>query len=330
MPSFSDTAAFTQFWKNLPHMSVLRDLPPMFSIDQRKFYAYQVKIILQNYYVHLIQKKSAFAIDPIQEADLLIDDCPYFVNDIEFFKRILAIFYHLKDRHTTFLLLAPWNQWICLLPFTVEDYWEGNQHKIIVSKISIDGLPEDFKQGVEIIFYWNGMPISLYINNLSFQNNGAHSWARVALALRSLTIRPIAYNAPVDEDWVSPNHRDDNGTIKNIVLPWKVYMPNQVNNNSFTLNKTQGAAATFMGLDDNLLVSNNTIRDLISGSSKRAGSNTDNPQQSFDPQKLYSSTLKTKGEGIRVYPNLFFRLQQISMDLSTILQNCSNPYRNLA
>src|SRR6185312_4730375 len=160
MPIFNDIASFTQYWKSLPPISLLREVPPVLNIDERKFYSYQVKTILKNYYVHLIQKKSAYAINPVQEADLLIDDCPYFVNDVEFFKRILSIFYHLRDRHTSFLLPAPWNQWICMLPFMVESYWEGNQHKVIVSKISIDSLPADFKEGVEIL-YWNGTPISL-------------------------------------------------------------------------------------------------------------------------------------------------------------------------
>lgn len=260
MRLFQTQEEYKQFWNTLPLLASTRNLGIGLSTEERQLIALQTLVALNDYYVHLPQKISALAINPIQQARLLIDDAKYILEDLEFFKRVQAIFTQLRDRHTSFTLPAPWKNMFAILPFTPESYWAGNQRKVVVSKIAMDFGDPEFKPGVEIT-HWNSIPIGTYIQNLSWETSGAHPWARIAVSMRSLTIRPLAYMQPPDEDWVNLTYRSSSG-YKSIVIPWKIYIPEQDSGAGQASAPVSGAASILQGVDDNTLLINGALQDL--------------------------------------------------------------------
>ncbi|MBO9406196.1 hypothetical protein J7399_02055 [Shimia sp. R9_1] len=189
--------------------------------DERRDIANRLREVLGDYYVHLPQKVGSMAINPVRELELLADDADAYFSSHAFFRRLLSIFTSLRDRHTTVRMPAPWNQMIAFLPFVLESCYEDQRRKLIVTKLI--NAPDDphFNIGVEIT-HWNGVPIRTFIENFSWQTNGSNPWARIALALRALTLRPMAYAQPPDEDWVTLTFIDGTGAQRNSTFQWQV------------------------------------------------------------------------------------------------------------
>jgi hypothetical protein len=260
MSIFDSKEAFTSFWTRAPLLASVRSLGIGLTVDERQLMARQLLTILDEYYVHLPQKISALAINPVQEARLLFDDAKLIPTDMEFFQRVLIILNKLRDRHTIFTLPAPWSGIVAFLPMTLEPYFDGDYRRMILSKLAGDVGDPAFEPGVEVT-HWSGIPIGLYVQSLSWQTPGAHPFARIAIALRSLTVRPLAYMQPPDEDWVTLTYVSK-GAFKSIMLPWKIYVPGPGSSAAVASEEMTGAAATTQGVDDNTLLINGTWHDI--------------------------------------------------------------------
>ena len=208
---------------HLVPLAAQRSMPDVLTVSERAAIAEQLLLLLKNYYVHLPLKVSSLAINPLQQVRFLQDDVPYIENDSDCFRRIRLIFDSLKDRHTNFVLPEPWTRLVAYLPFAVESCWVGNRRLLMVTKIMGNIGNTRFKVGSEIT-HWNGVPIRRYVEQLSWETLGSNSFARVALALRSMTARSLGHGAAPAEDWVNLTFVSDRGT-DTIVIPWYIYSP---------------------------------------------------------------------------------------------------------
>ena len=197
----------------------------------------QALLLLEMHYVHLPLKRAMHAIDPIRRLKLLQFRLEKVEGEMEsetqFHKRLLEIFASLRDLHTHYQLPAPFRGRMAFLPFLIEQYFvpkktrkqaarglrkkarkvnckDERDEKFIVSRIvhkfirsSAKAGPEfdSFREGVEVVS-WNGVPIKRAIELNGETQAGSNLEARFARGLDSLTIRPLDYSLPPDEEWV--------------------------------------------------------------------------------------------------------------------------------
>src|SRR5262249_40457830 len=125
---------------------------------------------------------------------------------------------------------------VAFLPFLVEQYFDtdrkGNRsEKFLVSRIATKQFRSErvtkreasaFKPGVELL-YWNGVPIRRAIEINGEIQSGSNLDARFARGLDSLTIRPLRFSLPPDEEWVDITFRDLKKKVRTIRQHWLVY-----------------------------------------------------------------------------------------------------------
>ena len=199
----------------------------------------QIILLLEMNYVHLPLKRAMHAIDPIQRLKLLkyrLETKRKMEDEMQFHKRLLEIFASLRAIHTRYLLPTPFRRAVAFLPFLVEQYFEtdrqGNKvEKFLVSRVATRQFRSErvgrreaaaFKPGVELL-YWNGVPIRRAIEINGEIQSGSNLDARFARGLDSLTIRPLRFSLPPDEEWVDITFRDLKKKVRTIRQHWLVY-----------------------------------------------------------------------------------------------------------
>ena len=221
------------------------------SLAERQQIVDEALDLLEQFYVHLPQKQTMYAIRPTQKLKLLQYRMSQMSNDrmpseMQFHREMIDIFTSLRDLHTNYALPDPFNKAIAFLPFHVEEYFEGDKRKYIVSKIASWFSRPPFEAGVEIL-YWNGVPIAQAVEINADRVAGSNLEARHARGLESLTYRPMLTQLPPDEEWVIIGYRALNRTESEIKQPWLVLQP-QAATNGGTLNATSEEAVAF-GID---------------------------------------------------------------------------------
>jgi hypothetical protein len=249
-----------------PLLSNVRDIGTGLSIEEKELIGDQVLRVIRDFYVHLPLKVSSIGINPVRELELLIDDARYIASDSEFFYRLLTVVNRTHDRHTTVKLPAPLDNAVAFLPFALESCWENGARSLIVSKLTMDLGDPQFSIGVEIT-HWNGIPIGRYIERLSWQTAGANPFARIAIALRLLTTRPLAYILPPDEDWVVLTYRGSS-SIRSLGVPWRVHFTDVSKPPVANGSGNSGFAAATQGVDRSLSITNMAWKELYAGTSR--------------------------------------------------------------
>jgi cytosine/adenosine deaminase-related metal-dependent hydrolase len=203
------------------------------SLADRRTIVDQALILLEQNYVHLPFKRAMHAVDPLQRLRLLRYHLENIIDadmppEIEFHNEIASIFNALRDLHTTYRLPTPFRGKYAWLPFTIEEYWEGDYRHYMLSKLVGQPGPPSFKKGVEVL-YWNGMPIEKVVFQNAERQAGSNLAARWARGLNSLTIRPLAHGLPPDEEWVTLRYcyTDDDGKAltEEFSQKWLVFEP---------------------------------------------------------------------------------------------------------
>lgn len=218
----------------------------VFTAGDREKIIDQAITLLDGVYVHLTFKKTRHAVDPIQGLKNFRKDAVETVKDengVERFKlddrafhsRMISIFTGLRDLHTHYVLPHPYKNKVAFLPFLVEDYYEGEQRKYMVSKvfsrvndedpeaeedISVEDVAPGFEEGVDIT-HWNGIPMERAVELNGEQTAGGNEEARRARGLEYMTIRPLKMALPPDEEWVDITFKD-NGQTRNLRFDWYV------------------------------------------------------------------------------------------------------------
>jgi hypothetical protein len=198
-------------------------------------------VLLEMNYVHLPLKRALHAVDPLQRLRLMGfsleetrgADLP---GEMYFHQRMLEIFTSARDIHTMYLLPSPFDEMVAYLPFLIEEYFENNKRKFMVSRV-VESYYEPRREesagcqylepGVEVL-YWNGIPIERAIEINGEKQAGSNLDARFARGLDNLTIRPLDTSLPPDEMWVTLTYRAKNGKKYEMKQDWMVFNPRAV------------------------------------------------------------------------------------------------------
>jgi Peptidase family S41 len=200
-------------------------LPGELSFKDRQLLIDQALVLLEMFYVHMPLKRAMHAIDPVQQLRLI----RYHLNqrtevksadEIQFHNEMTKVFTSLRDLHTNYILPSPFKEKIAILPFQIEEFYEG-QRKYLVSRTVPGFNHPTFKPGVEVL-YWNGIPIDRAVEINSNSQAGSNLEARHAQGLDSLTFRPLMISTPPDEEWVVIGYRSLDGQDLELKQNWLV------------------------------------------------------------------------------------------------------------
>ena len=192
------------------------------TLRQRETVIDQAMLMLEDLYAHLPLKRALHAIDPIQRLRLLRLRHPA-IDEREFQSEMIDIFVGLRDLHTNYVLPSAYHPKYAFLPFRVEEYYEEQQRKYLVSAVSPLNTDPNVTKGVEIT-HWNGVPIDVAVARNASREAGSNPEARRARGLEALTLRWLGMALPPDEDWVTLTFSD--GTESKI--QWQIIEPDNL------------------------------------------------------------------------------------------------------
>ena len=206
--------SFDQFYKTL-----VSDMTP----KQRSVVVEQAILLLEGFYVHLPLKCAMYAVDPLRRLRLLQQQLEQrhslAISEQHFQREMMQIFASLCDQHTVYDLPQPYNKYYAWLPFKVEACYVRDRRKYLVTRV-IDGFRQ-LRKGAEILS-WNGVSIARAMEAAERQTIGGNAAARHALSLFNLTIRPLRYLPPPDEEWVAVGYRTPKGQKGEVWIRWVV------------------------------------------------------------------------------------------------------------
>ena len=85
--------------------------------------------LFEDYYVHLVLKRSLHGVDPVQRLRVLLGDGDAFPDTQAFHEEVLSIFTSVRDLHTTYKLPKYFHQRAAVLPFRLEEYFEATARR---------------------------------------------------------------------------------------------------------------------------------------------------------------------------------------------------------
>lgn len=179
-------------------------------------------------YCHLVQKRAAYAVDPVQALQLLRGRAAT-MSEGEFHLAVTSIVSGLRDAHTRYTGPRVQQGAVAMLPFLVEQYGPHDNPTFVVSKVSAPELIGDrkFVAGV-VLESWNSIPFARAVDLYSDRETGGRPDARRARALESLTFRALESGPPPDEMRVDIGYRTARGrTHHEIRIPWRVVYPDR-------------------------------------------------------------------------------------------------------
>jgi hypothetical protein len=182
----------------------------------------QALVLIEQAYVHLPLKQAMHGVDPIQRLKLLGQRLDQ-LSERQFHQELLSIFVELRDLHTNYLLPDPYSGRTAFLPFLMEEFFQDGTPRLMVSKLRAGFSDPHFVPGVEVT-YWNGVPIDRAVEVNAARQAGGNPDARHAQALEAMTIRPLGFSAPPDEEWVVIGFTDGQ-TEREIRIDWRVFQP---------------------------------------------------------------------------------------------------------
>jgi C-terminal processing protease CtpA/Prc len=160
------------------------------------------------------------AVDPVQRLRLLRYRQST-LSEQQFHAELLGIFTQLRDLHTIYLLPEPFNKHTAFLPFRIEEYFEGDARRYVVTQTRPGFTHPHFGPGT-VITHWNGVPIARAVELNAERHGGSNQEARRARGVATMTIRPLAWTAPPDEEWVVVGHTAG-GRTREIRVDWEVF-----------------------------------------------------------------------------------------------------------
>jgi hypothetical protein len=204
----------------LPDFRAILESDPMTPAD-RETLAAQAEAMIDGLYVHMLQKRAMYGIDPAQRLRLLRRKLPQ-MTDAQFHAELLRIFTELRDLHTNYILPTPYQGPFAFLGILIEQHWENDEPRWMVSKVfsALTGDPH-LVAGAEVT-HWNGSPMALAVTRNAELDAGSNPAARMARGLENMTLRDTAMSPPPDEDWVDLRY-SVNSTIFETRIPWRVF-----------------------------------------------------------------------------------------------------------
>ena len=192
----------------------------MLSAEDRQLLVDQALALIEHLYVHLPLKRAMHAVDPIQRLRLLKRRSTS-LSEPAFHAEMISIFTRLRDLHTTYILPQPLQSLIAFLPFRMDEFFDGDEQRYLVTEVKPALRDATFNQGV-LVTHWNGVPIHRAVEINADREAGSNLDARHARGLASMTIRPLAFSLPPDEEWVVVTFRAG-GRVRERRLKWEVF-----------------------------------------------------------------------------------------------------------
>ena len=212
----------------------------------------QALVLIEQVYVHLPLKRAMHAVEPIQRLKLLRQRLAG-ISERAFHNEMIAIFAHLRDLHTNYILPEWFRDRVAFLPFRIQDFFEGEERKYVVTQVkpgAINSKTADkyFKPGV-LITHWNGVAIHRAVEINAEREAGSNLEARRARGLEAMTIRSMALSLPPDEEWVIISYKvSPKARTREIRFNWKVMILDKSLEGIDPLSAT-GEAARILGID---------------------------------------------------------------------------------
>ena len=172
----------------------------MLSGAERQLLVDQALALIEQIYVHLPLKRAMHAADPLQRLKLLKLRSTS-LSEPAFHAELISIFTRLRDLHTNYLLPDPFRARTAYLPFRLEEFFEQDERRYVVTEVKPGTEDTSFKRGI-IVTHWNGVPIDRAVEINADREGGSNPDARHAQGLAAMTIRPLAMSLPPDEEWV--------------------------------------------------------------------------------------------------------------------------------
>jgi hypothetical protein len=142
-----------------------------------------------------------------------------------FHQELGSIFLSLRDPLTSYLLPAPFSNKVAFVPFLVEECFESRDGELtrryLVTRL-FDGFQEPhLVPGVEVL-RWNGIPIARAVELNGARVEASSLEERLTLGIRTLTVRPLSYSLPPEEDDVLVEYRTADDLLHQLKVPWLV------------------------------------------------------------------------------------------------------------
>ena len=195
---------------------------PDLTLNERRCLVDQALILIDQVYVHLPFKRAMHAVDPVQRLKLLRGRLGV-LSAREFHNELILIFNDLRDLHTRYILPGSYQGKSAYLPFLIEECYEGEEARYIVSKLMPGFCEANFQVGARVT-HWNGVAIERVVALNADRHGGSNAAARQARGLDALTIRPLSVDLPPDEDWVVLRYIMQ-GEVHETKFQWKVLAP---------------------------------------------------------------------------------------------------------
>ena len=212
---------------NRVSLAEFRQRAPGLEPGERSAILRQAELILAENYVHLDAKRKLTSFDPVAACQNLRETCASWdrspAAELLFHDRVLEVFWTLQDRHTAYLLPAPFSTATAFLPLTVDVARDKGGDQAVVSEVLYRAFPHQpdrsFVPGVRLVS-WNGIGIDRILG-LGLTRQMRNS-SRTLLTPRALTVRPLRVMPLPREDWVTIGYLSARGQQREIQLPWQV------------------------------------------------------------------------------------------------------------
>lgn len=204
----------------------LRDTKGTLTLDDRRTLVEQALVLFEANYVHLPLKSAMHAVHPVQRLRLLLTRLGRQTEQTmdpewRFHAALSSVFHSVRDLHTNYLLPAPFAGKVAFLPFRVEEYYDTDGPRFVVTHVVRDFKAPGFGPGV-LIHHWNGVPLERAVDLAGDRFAGSNPAARHSRGLQFLTIRPLVMHLPPDEDWVDVGYTGTDGGPRELRQPWRV------------------------------------------------------------------------------------------------------------
>jgi hypothetical protein len=205
----------------------LREAPSL-GKPERETIVRQALRQFEDYYLHLVLKRSLHGVDPVARLRVLLPQVMDFGDDQAFHEEVLSIFRSVRDLHTTYKLPEHFHKRAAVLPFSVEEYFDKDGAHVVVSRVERDwerlasdpgGAP--FARGV-VITTWNGLPVQRAIENNAERQGGCNAAARHARGVSTMTDRPLSLSPAPQETSVRLEFTDPAGAAGTVTCRWRV------------------------------------------------------------------------------------------------------------
>jgi hypothetical protein len=201
---------------------------PLLGKPERETIVRQALRLFEDYYVHLVLKRSLHGVDPVARLRVLLPQVMDFGDDQAFHEEVLSIFRSVRDLHTTYKLPEHFHKRAAVLPFSVEEYFDAEGAHIVVSRVETgwERLASDpsgapFARGV-VITTWNGLPVQRAIENNAERQGGCNAAARHARGVSTMTDRPLSLSPAPQETSVRLEFTDPGGATGTVTCRWRV------------------------------------------------------------------------------------------------------------